>query len=226
MIPIVVFYHCLFRIDGQPLPSAEGIVREQMMMLKTSGLEDAATEIYVGVNGLPMRDVAGEVTFPPKAKVTYHGEQCRTELRTLLMIEDWCRSRKGEAHILSLHSKGATHAPDSSYGITMSSPWRNRMMRICVKQWRMCVKHLETYEAVGCHWLTGQGWDHSQHYFAGNFFWVRASFFRTIPSVTTRERIRLHGPDAVDSRYEAEVHIGNGPRLPKVKNYYDGAIGT
>jgi hypothetical protein len=226
-VPIIVFYHCLFALGDPPQLklSALQIVTEQMLQLRSSGLEEAASEIYVGVNGGQESSGWARELLSPKANVAFHGLQCRSENRTLLWMEDICRSRK-EAYVLYFHAKGATHGIGSAYAVSMATPWRNRMMSVCIDQWRMCVKHLEKYEAVGCHWLTGQGWDKSQHYFAGNFFWVRASFFRTIPSLATRERIRLHGPDAVDSRYESEVHLGNGPRLPTIKNYYAGPIGT
>jgi hypothetical protein len=226
MPPIIIFYHCLFRLNSIPLPSARPIVTEQMALLKSSGLENAATEIHIGVNG--DKEIDGNVVdlFPAKAKITFHGSQCRNENRTLLMIEDWCKSNEGEASILSFHSKGASHAPDSGYQKHTATPWRQRMMAHCIRDWRRCVLDLRTYEAVGAHWLTGQGWDFSQHYFAGNFFWVRASFFRTTPSLTNRQRIKDSGLDSIESRYEAEVHLGNGPRLPMVKNYYAGGIGT
>lgn len=225
-VPIVVFYHCLFRIGGDILPNALNVVREQMTALKVSGLADAASKIFIGVNG---EDSNGDIptgVFPENAEVRYWGLKCRNELRTLLMMEDFCRSLKGEAYCLYFHSKGATHARGSDYDIRMAWPWRTRMMSYCVGQWRMCVKHLEIYDAVGCHWITRQGSDHSQHYFAGNFFWVRASFFRTIPTLNSRARIRMSGLDSAESRFEAEVHIGNGPRLPTVKSYYNGPMGT
>ncbi len=100
------------------------------------------------------------------------------------------------------------------------------MAHECIEKWRFCVKHLETHEACGAHWLEGQGWDKSQFYFAGTFYWVRASFFRTIPSIMTRQRIKDSGIDSIESRYEAEIVLGNGPKLPSVKNLYAGAIGT
>jgi hypothetical protein len=226
MTPIIVFYHCLFQIGAKVLPAAPSIVYKQMTALKDSGLLDACDEFRVGVNGGDESKHFVEALIPRKAIVTYHGLQCRNELRTLLMIEDWCKNFTREAYVLSFHSKGATHPPESSYAQTMSTPWRNRMTHECVEKWRFCVRDLEIKEAAGAHWLTGQGWDHSQHYFAGTFFWVRASFFRTIPSVMTRQRIKDSGIDSVDSRYEAEVHLGNGPRVPSVSNRYAGAIGT
>ena len=223
-VPIIIFYHCCFWVDGRSRSPTTEIVKSQLELLKSSGLENSATEINVGINEMPNKSIAA--MFPPKCNLTFHGNQCRNELRTLLMIEDWCAKNSGEAYILYLHAKGATHDTNSEYAVRMVTPWRNRMMEHCVTQWRRCVLDLRTHEAVGCHWLTGQGWDKSQHYFAGNFYWVRASFFRTIPSITTRQRIKDYGIDALESRYESEVHLGNGPQLPKIKNYYAGPIGT
>jgi hypothetical protein len=227
MIPIVIFYHGLFVMGDPPKPklSALTIVSEQMLELRKSGLEEAASEIFIGINGGQESFGWARELLSPKATVIFHGLQCHSENRTLLMMEEICRSRT-ESHCLYFHAKGATHDLNSAYAVNLATPWRNRMMSVCVGQWRMCVKHLEKYEAVGCHWLTGQGHDKSQHYFAGNFFWVRASFFRTIPSLLTRARIKTSGLDSPESRFEAEVHLGNGPRLPLIKNYYNGPIGT
>jgi hypothetical protein len=224
--PIIIFYHCLFQIDDKPLIGASRIVHEQMTTLNNSGLLDACDEFRVGVNGGKESEQFVQAFIPPKAIVTYHGLQCRNELRTLLMIEDWCRNFKPEAYILSFHSKGATHAPDSEYHKTMSTPWRKRMTHECIEKWRFCVQHLETYQAVGAHWLEGQGWDKSQFFFAGTFYWVRASFLRTLPSVMSRQRIKDSGIDSIESRFEAEVVLSIGPKLPTVKNLYAGAIGT
>jgi hypothetical protein len=224
--PIIIFFHCVFRIDGNRLPAARPIVKEQMSVLKRSGLQYVASEIHIGVNGKKdnLSDYVG--LFPRGSKVVFHGDNCRTELRTLLMIEEWCYDHKGEANILYFHSKGATHVPGSIHEVTISTPWRNCMMHTCVEKWRFCVKDLESHEAVGCHWrsLRLPGSSEIQSYFAGTFWWCRASFFRTIPSFTTRERIKISGIDSIDSRYESEVHLGNGPRLPNVKNYYPESI--
>lgn len=224
--PIIVFWHTLFFLGDESRLANIEIVIEQADALKRSGLEDAAAEIHIGVNGGKESEFFAQSMLPTKAKVVYHGLQCRSENRTLLMIEDWCRTHDGEAHILYFHSKGISHSKGSAYGESMSRPWRERMMRHCVWNWRQCTTDLLSHEAAGCHWLTHQGSDFSQHYFAGTFFWVRASFFRTIPSMTTRQRIKDSGLDAAESRYEAEVHIGNGPRIPVVRNYYAGSIGT
>ena len=226
MTPIVIFYHCVFNIDGKHLPASRPIVHEQMQLLKKSGLEDAASEIYVGINGDESSKVYANGLLPEKAKVFYHGAQCRNELRTLLLAQNWVREHKGEAYLLMLHSKGASHPPNSEYAKNMSTPWRLRMMKHCVEDWRRCVMDLRMFDAVGAHWLTEQGWDKSQFYFAGTCYWVRASFLRTIPLVTTRQRIKDSGIDSLESRFEAEVVLSIGKHLPFVRSYFDGGIGT
>lgn len=93
------------------------------------------------------------------------------------------------------------------------------MMRVCVERWHECVAVLGSgVEACGAHWLTGLGHDRSQHYFAGTFFFATAGYLKTLPSIMVRDRIKQSGIDSVESRYESEVWIGNGKRLPRIKD--------
>jgi len=215
--PIVIFYHAVFSIDGKHLPASRPIVHEQMQALKVSGLEDAASEIYVGINGDESNAVYANGLLPAKAKIVYHGNECRNELRTLLMIEDWCRVNQREAYIFYFHSKGATHAPGSSYGETNSKPWRLGMMADLVTNWGKCVVGLMGHDIVCSHWMWDMA-DGTQHIPAGNFLWVKASFVRKLPSIFLRDRLKVSGLDSIESRYEAEVYWGNGPR-PTVKQF-------
>lgn len=225
MKPIAIFYHCLFQIGDEILPQALEIIHEQMTALKSTGLEDAASEIHIGINaGVDDGKVFADSLLPAKAKLAYHGLESRAENLTIIMLENWAKDHPGWA-VLYFHAKGSSHAQGSDYG-SFVGRWRNRMMFQCVTQWRQCVLDLERFEAVGCHWLTEQGWDKSQHYFAGTYYWVRSEFFATIPSMYTRQRIKDSGIAALESRYEAEIVLGNGPRLPSIKNYYSGGIGT
>ena len=226
--PILIFHHGLFMLGDPPTlcEHALKIAMEQMHVLKESGLLDAASEFHVGINGGDESHLLAEMVFPEKAQIKYHGLDSRSENLTHVMIEERLKTLDGEAYILYEHQKGSTHEESSPYG-QYATNWRRRMEFHCVTNWRQCVADLDAgYEAVGCHWLTGQGWDKSQHYFAGTYHWCKASFRKTIPSIYTRQRIKDSGIGALESRYEAEVIIGNGPRLPSVKNYYSGAIGT
>lgn len=214
---LLIFYHCLFQIGNHVLEAATPIVKEQMAELKRCGLLDAASEMHVGINGGEDAKPLAESLFPSHARVTYHGMTCRNELRTLLMLEDWLASTNDEAYILWCHSKGATHRIGSK--TLFNREWRQCMTSNLVTNWRQCVQDLEVVESVGCHWMQPPSTPKGQYIWAGNFWWARASFLRTLPSLMARKRIQISGVDALESRYEAEVWIGNGQRRPVVRDY-------
>lgn len=226
MRPIAIFYHCLFAFDRPEnfLKRACEIVHGQMQSVTRSGLLEAASHFTVGINGGPESLIYSRLFIPPKANCVFHGLQSHAENLTIVEIEKWLPTHPGW-HVLYFHAKGCTHPPDSHYGLTVSDPWRNAMMGHLVDNWRRCVADLEAgAEAVGCNWLTGMGWDKSQNIFGGNFWWATSDFLRTLPSIWARERIKTSGIGSAESRYEAEVWIGNGPRLPKVAVYHPGGM--
>lgn len=211
--PVAVFYHSLFVLDHPDnlLPSAFQIVPEQMAALKLSGLEDAATEIHCGVNGAGESEVYAKSMLPTKAQVTYHGLQSKAENLTIVMLENWVKSHDGW-NVLYFHAKGSSHAPGTSYGDHVSKPWRLGMMQDLVGGWRQCVAALDQGYDIACsHWMWNMA-DGTQHIPAGGFLWLKSSFARRLPSIFLRERIKGSGIAAYESRYEAEVYWGNGPR--------------
>jgi hypothetical protein len=150
--------------------------------------------------------------FPKKAVVVHHGLDSRAENLTVMML--WVRSQhlSEEAYICYTHAKGATHAPGSSYGETVSKPWRDSMMSDLVGNWRECVNALDAGHDIACsHWMWNMA-DGTQHIPAGGFLWVKASFVRKLPSMFLRDRIKQSGIASAESRYESEVFWGNGPR--------------
>ena len=225
-MPISVHYHGLFvDKDAKLFDAAFFIIREQMLAFEQSGLLEAASEFVVGLNGHPEATMDyARLAIPPKAKIILHGKDSFAENPTLLHMAEFAQNHP-DWIMAYAHSKSATHDPQSDYG-KFATKWRRCMEETVIWNWRECVKELESgrYDACGNHWLTGQGWDHSQHYFAGNHYWITAKFLNTIPSMLTRERIRTSGLSSLESRYEAEVIIGNGPRLPRVRDFANHAL--
>jgi hypothetical protein len=215
--PIAIWYHCLTQINQQRLPAAQAIIHSQMKELETSGLLAAASNFFIGFNGetgtLPV------TLIPEKAMVLYHTLKCRNELRTLRALEKWLPGHE-DWLVLYFHSKGATH----KVGDTHSDAWRECSMHHLVKNWRECVRLIDDYkfDSVGCHWMCGEETPPGQSIWAGNAFWATGRFLNTLPSVMDRDRIKQFGLDNVDSRYESEVWIGNGPQLPSVFDYCPG----
>lgn len=187
-----------------------------MSALRQTGLLDAAQEMHVGINGGKESGDVANILIPHKANRVLHGLQCRNENRTVLMLEQWLPSHK-DWYVLYFHSKGATRLND------LNIRWRACMEKTVLWNWRQCVKDLdEGYEAVGSHWMVPPATPVGQHIFAGTFFWSKSSFLNTLPSIMARDRIKVSGIDSLDSRYEAEVWLGNGPRVPTVKDYHAG----
>lgn len=217
---IAIFYHCLFEYGTPPdfQPGAFDIVAEQMTALHTSGLLAAASHFVVGINGGKESEQYANLILPPHARKVLHGLESRAENLTLVEIEKWVPNHP-DWYVLYFHSKGATHPPGTHYGDNVSAPWRRGMMKYLVKNWRACVADMDAgAESVGCHFMRGMA-DGTQNIWAGNFFWATSNFLATLPSIFNRDRIKLSGISSVESRYEAEVWIGNGPRCPKVKEY-------
>lgn len=220
MMPIAVFYHCLFMLGEPPreLPNAYPIVKEQMRTAIESGLIDACSHFVVGVNGNEESELTALTLVPEKTHIVQHGLKSRAENLTIIEIEKWVPSHP-DWLVLYFHCKGATHT-DPEY-LKFAGDWRTCMMRHCVQNWRRCVADLESgYDSVGCHWLQGVGHENKQNIWAGNFWWATSNFLSTLPSMYERDRIKESGIAALESRYESEVWIGNGKTLPKVKDYH------
>lgn len=219
MKPIALFYHCLFLLGEPPklLKHACEVVDEQMGELLRSGLLDAASEFHVGINGGAESAWPARILLPKKAQCTFHGLQSRSENLTLVEIEKWVPAHPNW-YVLYFHAKGSTHVPDSDYD-KFSAQWRKSLMADVVSNWRTCIADLDSgYESAGSHFMRGLA-DGTQNIWAGNFWWATSDFLATVPSIYLRDRIKVSGIAALESRYESEVWIGNAPRLPKTKEY-------
>jgi hypothetical protein len=217
MRPIAIFYHCLFCLGNPPelVPHAFDVVGEQMAALRSSDLMGAASMLTVGINGGSESREYADLVIPSYAKRVYHGLESRSENLTIIEIEKWVPDHPGW-DVLYFHAKGATHTEESDYG-KQCTRWRKCMMLRCVEQWRNAVDALIDHDAAGCHWLTGMTALKDQNLFGGNFFWATSEFLAKLPSMYKRDRIKVSGISSAESRYEAEVWIGNGP-MPKVKD--------
>lgn len=220
--PIIVFYHGFFCIGEPPslsLPAME-IIAEQMQSLKQCGLEDAASAIYVGLNG-GVESAGFTELLPKKSTVIFHGLQSRGENRTIQLIENLVKKLDVEAYICYFHTKGASFPANDP----LRTRWRQRMQYHVVTEWRKCVKALDSgVEACGCHYLTPEQYAGlvGHPYFAGNFWFSRASYLKTLSPISEAPAVRQQGIDAVGARYESESWIGHGPRRPRIVDFHPG----
>lgn len=219
MKPIVIFYHCLTHLGNPPelLPQAVDIIREQMTQLRASGLLASCAKFVVGINGDEESKEIANLLIPSKAEIIYHGLDSRNENLTICAMHEFAKANPGW-YVLYFHAKGASRNEQTEHGVN----WRNCMMKNVITEWWRCIQDLDAgFESVGCHWMTNQA-DGSQNIWAGNFWWAKSEFLRTLPSMTRRDRIKQSGIKSIESRYESEVWIGYGPRLPRIKDYHHG----
>lgn len=175
--------------------------------------------LLVGINGSSESEPIARLLIPHRAQLVFHGLTSRNENPTIRELEKWLPGHEGW-YVLYFHAKGTI---TQSGGAENAVKWRGCMMRNLVSNWRQCVADLEAgFDSVGCHWMTYPATPKGQSIWAGTFFWAKADFLLTLPSILQRDRIKQSGLGNYESRYEAEVWIGNGPRLPRVKDYHPG----
>jgi hypothetical protein len=215
---IALFYHCLFE-HGEPIEfshTAFDIVTDQMAELNKSGLLSRASFFIAGINGGTQSVAASSMTIPSSAKCVFHGPMCKSENLTLLEIEKWVPGHE-DWYVLYFHAKGCTHPEKEEF----ATNWRECMMANLVWNWKQCISDLDSgYESVGCHWKEFDHFIPPQRMWAGNFWWARASFLATLPSICLRPQIKETGIESEKSRYESEIWIGNGPRAPMRRDYH------
>lgn len=178
---LVHFYHIY--ADGQWLKPFS----QHLNALQQSGLLDALDGTFnVGIVGSEdsyrkVLEHFSEIKAPVKV-VTF--ETDGYEQVTLDAVSDYAKS-VDEAYILYAHTKGAANPADG---------WRETMTHCNVGYWRSCVEALDSgCHLVGCHWFNDT--NANTFYFAGNFYWGKASALRLLPKC---ERT---------SRYSAETWI-------------------
>lgn len=218
---IAIFYHCFFYLGDELREQACRIVNEQMRVLQSSWLYAAADEFHAGINGGTESMGVAKLFLPARAKQTFHGQKCRNECRTILMLEEWLKKKSDPWAVFYFHAKGSGHFGGNSKNEVLTVEWLHCMMRHCVIGWKPCVDSLANgFDAAGAHWIPDAGPDKDQRIFAGNFWWSTSDYLKSLPSITERDRIRMSGIDSFESRYEAEVWIGNGPRKPVVRDMH------
>ena len=175
------FYHVYADGDWQT-PATEHI--EALFM---SGLLDELDNLFLGIVGSKEnRDrVRRELPGVPVAEAETGWEQV-----TLKAVHDFSQTDQGA--IFYAHTKGAWSQSE------LAKQWRVSMTHDTVTRWQECVEALHTHQTAGPYWLESNEPEHKhhEHFFAGNFWWARSDYVRTLDPVET------------DTRYQAEGWIG------------------
>jgi hypothetical protein len=162
---------------------------EHMEELLISGLLDELDNLFLGIVGSKENRERVKRYLPG---VTVAEADTGWEQVTLNAVHDFAQTDNGA--IFYAHTKGAWA------GSELAKSWRVSMTHDTVTRWQECVKALQTHETAGAYWLRSSQPEHEEHehFFAGNFWWARSDYVRTLDPVKT------------DTRYQAEGWIGLG----------------
>lgn len=188
--PVLGAYHIA------TFPGWESLVIEQCVRLKESGLLARTSEVLVGIVGYlePARTTV-EALLGDKARVSAGGPLSNYEFATLDLLYRASHQRAFRAWYI--HTKGVSSLNAAA------AKHRKQMELVVIDNHAACAELLREYDACGSGWqLTGFG--QPNPHFAGNFWWARASYLRTLPRPVELD---------VRNRYEAEFWIGKNPAI-------------
>lgn len=191
------YYHCY------AAGAWSGPVRDHFTALGRAGLDDTRTTVGL-VGPEADRRMARERITELCAKWAlpvpsdWPQEEHGWEQVTLLRLYADLHEDDDDYAVLYMHTKGAANNLDSS------AAWRRSMTRALVGSWEECVMYLRAgCDAVGCHWVKSPEWPDQVPFFAGNFWWARASYLRTLDKPLNETRWQ---PETWVSLGEPRIH--------------------
>lgn len=198
------FYHVF--ADGEWLKPAQ----EHLKALLTSDLFPQLESIRLGVVGSRENRLKISQTLP--GVVVAEADQGWEQV-TLQNLHNFCQTDDGA--VFYAHTKGAWSNSE------LARQWRVSMTHDTVTGWRECVKHLETVQACGAHWIRSHMPEHREHqyFFGGNFWWARSDYVRTLDPVKTDTRFQAEGWIGLNNPSVANLRIGE----PTSSNFWEAS---
>lgn len=189
-LPIRIYYH-IGAIDTD----TENIVAEQINLLKSTELYQAADTIYCSIVGRQ------KFSLPDKFEIVYKNEVFSVaELPILKILQE--HSKTEDFKCLYFHTKGSS-ANLQHRDKRIQTSWRKYMEHFCISKWKQNIALLDIFDTIGTSQIeANNGW-YKNHY-AGNFWWSKSEYIKTLIDV---EKIQSNG------RFKAEMLILSNPNV-------------
>lgn len=219
MSEIAIFHHVYQFGDW------EEIYTDQLLTLQSSGLFDAASYYFIGVNG----EHKMPYNLTKVNKVFYNDKNTETEYCTIKALYDYCYLKEN-AKVLFLHTKGVTwsYSNENKNNIIKTyagdfkkkeiyhnaQDWRKYLEHVLVEGWRTCTSLLDTYDIVGTEWVETayiQEINYKIPHYAGGMWWATSDYIKLLnPNFITNNMII--------GRYATELWVGTNN--PNFYNFY------
>ena len=178
-MPVTGFYHIC------TINHWRDVVKEQVSVMRRSGLYDFCDRIVVGKVG-----EESLAPLPQKFVLGYESSDIQEyEFPTLKMLHQHCQTKPGV--VFYVHTKGVRYKQEWECFRPVCE-WRWAMNFFNLGRWRRCWKGLHKRDVCGILWRwSGRGFpgndfpedfdlDNAKH-FAGNFWWARNDYIRRLP---------------------------------------------
>lgn len=171
--PIAVVYYAYL------VHNWEEMVAEQLRRLKSSGLYDAAKEIWIiSCGGAAAGKLLSNMVAPDSKVHFQHTDHNLFEYWGLAKAKELAET--GDWKILYWHTKGIANIyadmatkEVSERKVIGKKGWRNYLEYFCVDKWRDCVEALDTHDMAVAFYHHGNRWPW------GNFWWATSDYLRT-----------------------------------------------
>jgi len=178
---IHIFIH-VCTLDGW-----KDILKEQLNIIKESGLYDITTKIHFGIVGdcnvvknNEYNNEFNSIFNDTKYNILYIDSRIELyELNTINYIKYMCLDEfvgDKEVYILYIHTKGVRNAGNPE----VTASWRNMMQYFLISCYKECINNLKYYDALGNNCVNmgnvyvNKDKKHCYHY-SGNFWWSKKS---------------------------------------------------
>ena len=208
--PVYGIYHIFCDANWKEM------VREQMQHLADSGLLEASNRLYISCIArndediMELEDILQQYSADKIEFVSKTTNPQRFEFPALDYMYE--KSQHEDFLFYYFHTKGITyqttlHQEDREFRgfVEKIVAWRRMMEYFLMNQWKVAVNTLEAgYDTYGSYLFP----PFKNKMYAGNFWWAKASYFRTLPALD--EDTKLH------NRFMAEEWLLS---LPGVKAF-------
>jgi len=205
------FFHIYAGADNWLLP-----VHQHFVALNAYALMDHLDSVQVGIIGNEQQREAvvrhiQESYNNPKIRIAVQRD---SGYEGVTLNKLWEFSKENDGYILYAHTKG------TSRGGLVNQLWGRSMLFFSVVRWTNATNALRDVDAVGCHYLCKEKFPeyfelYKEHhpqghpFFAGNFWWAKASYIRG-----------LQNP-FIEDKYSAEGWLGSGGDM-RVVDMFEG----
>jgi len=162
---IVIFYHIC------ELGNWKDVVKEQLDLIKYTGLYDKTESINIGFLG-DKKNILPYLN--DKIKLVYTSENKKEhEIPTINKINEFSKNTNDEYYILYIHSKGVTNLGGNEKDYNGQHYWRKFMNYWNITKHQICIDQLNKgYYTVGINCF--------ENHYSGNFWWANSKYIKNL----------------------------------------------